>query len=42
MRQVPIYARAIESNMPFPKTRRVVFLNNQPASLPGWTLLQAK
>jgi CRISPR-associated protein Csm5 len=41
MRQVPIYARAIESNMPFPKTRRVVFLNNQPASLPGWTLLQA-
>lgn len=42
MRQIPIYARAIESNMPFPKTRRIVFLNNQPATLPGWTLLEVQ
>jgi CRISPR-associated protein Csm5 len=42
MRQVPLYARAIESNMPFPKTRRVVFLGNQPATLPGWTLLEVQ
>ena len=26
--------------MPFPKTRRVVFQGNQPASLPGWVLLE--
>lgn len=40
MRQVPLYARAIESNLPFPKTRRIIFLANQPAALPGWTLLE--
>lgn len=40
MRQIPIYARAIDSNLPFPKTRRIVFLGNQPAALPGWTLLE--
>ena len=33
------YARAIKSGLPFPKTRRVVFLNDQPASLPGWVEL---
>ena len=26
-------------NLPVPKTRRIVFMNNQPASLPGWALL---
>ena len=36
------YASAIRSGLPFPKTRRIVFLNNQPASLPGWVLLQAE
>jgi len=34
------YARAIQSGLPFPKTRRIVFLNNQPATLPGWVHLQ--
>ncbi len=33
------YQRAIQSGLPFPKTRRIVFLNNQPASLPGWVEL---
>jgi len=33
------YARAIKSGLPFPKTRRVVFLANQPATLPGWVQL---
>jgi CRISPR-associated protein Csm5 len=36
----PFYARAIRSGMPFPKTRRIVFLNNQPAALPGWAVLE--
>jgi len=30
----------LASGLPFPKTRRVVFLNDQPASLPGWTRLE--
>lgn len=36
LRQVMFYARAIESRLPFPKTRRIVFLDNRPATLPGW------
>ena len=36
------YASAIRSGLPFPKTRRIVFLNNQPASLPGWVLFTAE
>ena len=35
----PEFARAIRTGMPFPKTRRVVFLENQPATLPGWVWL---
>ena len=37
---LPFYARALNSPLPFPKTRRIVFLNNQPATLPGWILLE--
>jgi CRISPR-associated protein Csm5 len=40
LRQLPFYSRAIDSGLPFPKTRRIVFLNNQPATLPGWTMLE--
>lgn len=40
LRQVPIYQRAIQTGLPFPKTRRVVFQGSQPASLPGWVLLK--
>jgi CRISPR-associated protein Csm5 len=38
--ELPYYARAIRTGMPFPKTRRVVFLDNQPATLPGWVLAE--
>jgi len=38
--QSPLYARAIRPGLLFPKTRRIVFLNNQPATLPGWALLE--
>ena len=34
-----IYNRALASNLPFPKTRRIVFLDNKPAALPGWAEL---
>jgi CRISPR-associated protein Csm5 len=40
LRQIPIYQRAIQTGMPFPKTRRVVFEGNQPSSLPGWVMLE--
>ena len=40
MRQMPLYQRAIQTGMPFPKTRRVIFEGNQPASLPGWVMLE--
>jgi len=39
---LPYYARAIRSGLPFPKTRRVVFMGNQPAALPGWALLEIR
>jgi CRISPR-associated protein Csm5 len=40
MREVPLYSKAIQSGLPFPKTRRIIFLSNQPATLPGWALLE--
>jgi len=36
LKQVGFYARAIQSALPFPKTRKIVFLGNQPATLPGF------
>ncbi|MCX6625786.1 MAG: hypothetical protein NTY38_32925, partial [Acidobacteria bacterium] len=39
-RQVSLFARAVQSGLPFPKTRRIVFHGSQPASLPGWVLLE--
>lgn len=36
---LPYYERAIRSGLPFPKTRRIVFLKNKPATLPGWVEL---
>ncbi len=33
------YSRALQTGLPFPKTRRIVFQNNQPAALPGWVEL---
>ena len=40
LRELPFYGKAIRTGMPFPKTRRIVFLGNQPAALPGWVLLE--
>jgi CRISPR-associated protein Csm5 len=37
---MPFYQRAIQTGLPFPKTRRVVFLKNKPAALPGWMELR--
>ena len=34
-----VWSRAIRTGMPFPKTRRVVFMQGQPAVLAGWVNL---
>jgi CRISPR-associated protein Csm5 len=34
------YQRAIQSGLPFPKTRRVVFTGDRPSTLPGWVYLE--
>ncbi len=36
----PFYQRALQTGLPFPKTRRVIFENGQPASLAGWVLIE--
>jgi CRISPR-associated protein Csm5 len=42
LRAMPFYGRAIQTGLPFPKTRRVVHLNQQPAALPGWILFEIR
>ena len=42
LEQFTIYNRALASKLPFPKTRRIVFLNNRPATLPGWVELSVE
>jgi CRISPR-associated protein Csm5 len=39
LQQYTLYNRALATNLPFPKTRKIVFLNNRPATLPGWAEL---
>lgn len=40
LRAVPALSRSIREGVVFPKTRRVVYQNSQPATIPGWTRLQ--
>lgn len=40
LRLFPAYGKAIQTGLPFPKTRRIVFENGQPAALPGWVWLE--
>jgi len=37
----PPYERAIRTGLPFPKTRHIVFEQDQPSTLPGWVELDA-
>lgn len=39
LRAVPSFGRSVRDGVPFPKTRRIVFTNGQPATLPGWVEL---
>ena len=40
LKKMPFYASALATGLPFPKTRRVVYLENTPAALPGWIHLE--
>jgi CRISPR-associated protein Csm5 len=40
LKHLPIYQKALQTGLPFPKTRRVVFEGNTPANLPGWVMLE--
>jgi CRISPR-associated protein Csm5 len=40
LRSMPAYQRAIQTGLPFPKTRRVIFQGGIPATLPGWVMLE--
>jgi CRISPR-associated protein Csm5 len=40
LRSVPALGKGIRENVPFPKTRRVIFTGGQPAALPGWVKLE--
>jgi CRISPR-associated protein Csm5 len=42
LEQYTLYNRALATNLPFPKTRRIVFLDNRPATLPGWVELSVE
>lgn len=36
---LPVYRETLRTGLPFPKTRQIVFLNDQPATLAGWAEL---
>jgi CRISPR-associated protein Csm5 len=40
LRQLPVFAQAVRTGMPFPKTRRIVFAGGEPAAFPGWARLE--
>src|SRR5262249_51070673 len=40
LKHVSLYNRALQTGLPFPKTRKIVSEGGQPASLPGWVLLE--
>ena len=40
LKSVPLYQKAMQTGLPFPKTRRIVFEGGRPSSLAGWVLLE--
>jgi CRISPR-associated protein Csm5 len=40
LRHVSMYQQAVQTGLPFPKTRRIAFEGGRPAYLPGWVLLE--
>jgi CRISPR-associated protein Csm5 len=42
LRHFSVYQKAVQTGLPFPKTRRIVFESGRPAYLPGWVLLEVR
>jgi len=42
LNEVAAYARVLQSALPFPKTRRIIFSGDEPAALPGWVWLEVE
>ena len=40
LKSVPAVGGGLRENLPFPKTRRIVFVGGQPSALPGWVRVQ--
>lgn len=40
LKKYAIFEKALQTGLPFPKTRRIVFEGGYPAHLPGWVLLE--
>jgi CRISPR-associated protein Csm5 len=40
LRRTVLYSKVVRPGVPFPKTRRIVFLENRPATLAGWAQLE--
>lgn len=40
LRSIPSFGKAIRENVPFPKTRRVIFTGGNPSAFPGWVKLE--
>jgi CRISPR-associated protein Csm5 len=40
VRTLPFYERAVRSGLPFPKTRKILFLGGEPGTMPGWVRLE--
>ena len=40
VRHISLYQKALQTGLPFPKTRRVVFQGGKASQLPGWVLLE--
>ena len=40
VRHISLYQKALQTGLPFPKTRRVVFQGGKASQIPGWVLLE--
>jgi CRISPR-associated protein Csm5 len=40
LKQFALYQKVLQTGLPFPKTRRIVFVGGQPAQLAGWAMLE--
>jgi len=42
LKNFPMYSRALQTGLPFPKTRRIIFEGGKPANVAGWVLVEAE